>query len=141
MSYATQQDLIDRYGRDELVQLTDRDDPAGGDLDTVPIARALAAADAEINGYIASRVTTPVSPVPLILTEKACVIARYLLWKDRASERVRNDYLDSIKWLKDVAAGTVSLGDATAATAPTSGGKPQFGETCRTFTKDSLKGF
>ena len=134
MSYATQQDLIDRYGQDELVQLTDRRTrrPAISTpirfyaRSPMPMRRSTAISPA--------RVTTPVSPVPLDVVQNACVIARYLLWKDRASDRVLLDYLDTIKWLKDVAAGTASIGDNTAATKPSSAGKPQFNDSPRTFS-------
>jgi phage gp36-like protein len=142
MSYATRQDMFDRYDRDELVQLTDRGDPPIGDLDPNVMDAALADAEAEINGYIASRYTTPIAaPVPRILMLTTCAIARYRLWKDRASERVRQDYQDAVKWCRDVAQGTASLGDNVNEAEIATAGTPQFTDPCRVFSKDTLKDF
>lgn len=116
MSYATQQDLVDRFGHAELSQLTDPD--AGAVIDTTVVARALADADAEIDGYLATRYTLPLPSVPDVLVRVACDIARYRLWDVRASETLRDRYRDSVKLLAMLANGTTLLaGVATAAPA------------------------
>jgi phage gp36-like protein len=140
MSYATRDDFIARYGEDELRQITDMATPPGDTIDDAVIAARLDDADAEINSYLAARVDTPVAPVPHRVKQVACVIARYLLWRDHASERVRQDYADAIAWLKDVAAGKAAIGDTGATEAP-SGGAPQVSAPERVFTRDTLKGF
>lgn len=53
MSYATQQNLVDRFGQVELVQLTDLENT--GALNTTRLAAALADASATIDGYLAGR--------------------------------------------------------------------------------------
>ena len=141
MSYATQQNLIDRCSEKELQQLTDRAIPPAGTIDDAIVAEALADADAEINAYIAVRVTTPVSPVPRILVTHAVSIARYRLWKDRASAKVTSDYQDAIAWAQAVAAGKAALGDTTTPTAPPSVGAPRVSAPDRTFTGDKLRGY
>ena len=50
MSYASQADLTERFGATELAQRTNRTD--GLTIDTVVLGRALADADAEIDGYL-----------------------------------------------------------------------------------------
>lgn len=117
MSYATQQDLVDRYGLDEIVQLTDR--TGTGQVDATVVARALADADAIIDAYVGLVTTLPLSSVPPRLSQAACVIARYSLWQDGHPDRVRLDYEDAIAWLRDIAAGRASLGLApSVAPAP-----------------------
>ena len=51
MTYAVQQDMIDRFGEAELLEVADRD----GDLviDAAVMADALSDADETINGYVA----------------------------------------------------------------------------------------
>lgn len=138
MTYATKQDLIDRYGEDELVRLTDTVNAPPSTIDDTLIARCLANADAEINGWIAGRYTTPLNPVPQILVEKECVLARYYYHRAKATERVRSDYEDAMAWLQNVAKGLVSLGNVAGPTQPASAGKPQISAPPRTFTKDTL---
>ena len=55
MTYALQQDLIDRFGESELIQLTDRTNVPPTDVDDVVVGRALADADGTIDGYIGKK--------------------------------------------------------------------------------------
>ena len=108
MPYATQQNMIDRFGSDELIQLTDRANL--GVIDATVLAAALADADAEINAYLSSRYTLPLASVPPTVTKFAADIARYQLYDVRASEMVKARYDDAIKFFKLLASGTVSVG-------------------------------
>jgi phage gp36-like protein len=118
MPYATASDLYARYDESEITALAARDG-AGASVVTV-IEAALASAGFYIDGFVAAQYALPVTPTPPLLTELACTIARYRLWKDRASEQVRQDYEDAIDMLRRIAAGTVRLpstsGGATAST-------------------------
>ncbi len=114
MTYATLSDLVARYGEEEIAQRTDRF--GAGAVDPAVAQRALSDADAEIDGYLASRYKLPLPTVPPVLARIACAIARYRLWEDIASERVRQDYEDARRFLESLAKGTVSLG--LAATLP-----------------------
>jgi len=53
MSYCTLQDLRDRYGDDEIIQLTDRANI--GTIDQTVVDRAIADADGEIDGFVGPR--------------------------------------------------------------------------------------
>lgn len=108
MSYALLDDLNDRFGEREIVQLADRD--GDGEPDEDVISDALADADALIDSYLEKRYTLPLDPVPATMLRVACVLARYFLYKDAPSDKVRTDYEDAIAWLKDVAKGIVQLG-------------------------------
>ena len=140
MTYATTQDLIDRYGEAELVALTDR---AGEDeIDADVVARALADAEAEINSYLSARYVVPLSTVPQIVVARVCEVARYYLHEEHATETVKARYDAAVRWVRDVAAGKASLGDDDVApTEPASGAGPQFEAPERVFSRASLKGY
>lgn len=109
--YCTQQDLIDRGYEQDLLQLTDPDNT--GIIDAVIVAKALARASAEIDGYLAGRYTLPLAIEVPILREKACDLAWYYLNADRALMNVeggiRKSYEDCIRYLELIARGSVKL--------------------------------
>jgi phage gp36-like protein len=141
MSYATKQHMIERYGERELVQLTDALNMPPAAIDDTVLQAKLDDADAEINSWLAARVTTPVSPVPRILVNKACAIARKYLYSDRATQQVTDDYEDAMTWLRAVSKGQVAIGDNTAETVAPSAGSPQISGPDRVFTPDTLVDF
>lgn len=150
MSYATLQNLLDRGYSQELVELTDTTNSPPTTIDDTKVQDALDDATAEINSYItAANVPTPLNPVPRVIVNRCVEIARYRLWRDRASEKVAQDYKDAVAWLKMLADGAVQLGDNVAPTEQTEQVTPvlqtQSGENAitgaRVFTKRSLRGF
>lgn len=139
MTYATQQDLIDRFGNTEIAQLTDRD--GDGAIDTVVVDQALLDADQVIDGYLQSRHALPLPNVPQVLVTYACDIARYRLYDERATEQVRRRYEDALKFLQMVGQGKVSLGlDAAGEAAPSAGG-PSIAAPDPVFTQESLQDY
>lgn len=141
MPYATQTDLEERFGADELVMLTDRSDPPSGNVDETVVTRALTDADAEINAYLSARYPVPLSPVPTVIVRIACDIARYFLFEDRVTDLVRQRYEDAVALLKGIAAGKVSIGpDPNGGQPPVSGGASFSGQG-RVFSRDTMGGF
>ena len=110
MTYATQPDMVVRFGEPELVQLTDRFEAPLGLIDAAVLGQALARAGAEIDSYIATRVALPLATVPARLVDVACDLARYHLYTSAVPEHVATRYADAIKWLELVAKGVLSLG-------------------------------
>ena len=150
MSYATIQNLLDRGYTQELIELTDTANVPPTTIDDTKVQDALDDATAEINSYItASNVTTPLNPVPRIIVLRCIEIARYKLWRDRATEKVQADYNDAVTWLQALAAGEISLGDNAAPTEQIAQDTPKViqgaGDNAasanRTFTRDTMKGF
>lgn len=139
MTYATKQDLIDRYGAVELARLTDR--VAATTIDDTVVARALGDADALINSHLARRVTTPLDPVPSFVTGLACQIARYQLHEDHAPDRVKEQYKDAVKWLEAAGRGDVALGDTIAPTEPSVAELPIMEGPRSIFGRDKVRGF
>jgi len=144
MSYATQQDLIDRFGETEIVQLSDRADQPAGAIDAAIVAKALADADELIDGYLAGRYAVPVAaPVPAILIAIASDIARYRLHVHEPPELVRKNYEDALRRLKDIADGTLVLQVAGAEVAETRppGAGVEFSGPDPMFSRGRLSGF
>lgn len=130
MPYVTQQQLVDRFGEEELIQLTDRANT--GTIDAAVLNQAISDAGSEIDGYLAGRYQLPLATVPSILALYCGDIARYRLYDDVAREEVRKRYDDAIEFLRLVAKGTVRLG----ADEPASAGGAQMETGGRVFGRD-----
>ncbi|HSI41768.1 MAG TPA: DUF1320 domain-containing protein [Xanthobacteraceae bacterium] len=141
MSYATQQDLVDRFGSAELIQLTDRTNIPPTTIDTVVVDRSLADADALIDGYVGKVYQLPLSPAPAVLTRYAADIARYFLHGKRAEKDgpIERAHREALAWLKDVSRGLVQLDVGGAPVEQTGGGAIRATEPNRVFTRDSLR--
>lgn len=139
MPYATAQNMIDRFEESELVQLTDRSD--AGVIDQVVLAKALADADAKIDGYLAGRYSLPLSVVPKVLELYACDIARYLLHDNHATDQVTKRYDDAIKFLERVANGQISIGVNDVGQTPPVNDGAQIESAGSTFARDKSKVF
>lgn len=93
--YATLQDMLDRFGDRELVDLTDRAVPATGVIGLVVLERAIASAAAEIDAALSGRYRVPVDPpVPSLVVDISCDLARWHLYTvhmtDVVAERARS---------------------------------------------------
>lgn len=122
MAYCAQTDLVERYGEDELVQVTDRSSPPSGVIDATTVARACGDATATIDSYARGRYATPLAAANVaVVLPYACAIARWHLHEDGHPEHVEHGYKAAINWLKDLAAGRVGLPDTTAPTPPEDG--------------------
>lgn len=143
MAYATEAEMLARFGFDQIVRVTD-DTGAYVAINSARLQTRLDDAAAEIDSYLAGRVALPLTPVPQILVRLACDIAWYHLLGDRGGEieAARARYTDAVAFLRRVASGEVSLGDETPGTAaePTAG-TPLVATPGRTFDRDSLAGF
>lgn len=114
MSYATQQDIIDKYGEAELVVSSDHN--LIGEVDTAVVNRALVDAGDEIDTYLAGRYTLPLNPVPPVLKPLAVDIALYKMSTAPAvTEEKRKRYDDALGLLKMIARGEISLGRQSSA--------------------------
>ncbi|SHO58796.1 gp436 family protein [Vibrio quintilis] len=140
--YCTQDDLINRFGEDELIQLTDRDGSTGAVVPAVS-AQAITDAGATIDGYIGGRYRLPLSAVPEVLERLACDIARYFLY-DRSLDpehQAAKRYSDAISYLKDVAKGSVQLGLDEQQSKPETTATAIMQSAGSVFTRDQSKGF
>lgn len=166
MPYATPSDLLTRFSDEEIAQRADRKIPrrvggellvaaaVGSDLSSyspeeqaaaaealVVIGRALADADATIDGYLVARYPVPFAAAPAIVVRLACDMARYYLYDDQATETVQKRYDAALAYFRDVAAGKVSLGpEAAAASAPGAGGV-EMNSDATVWSRSASQGF
>lgn len=110
MAYASVQNLIDRYGQDQVLVLADRDND--GEPDAEVTARAIADADAEIDAHLAGRYQLPLASVPPVLERIACDIIMYRLCNEPSlvTEESRKRFDDAQASLKRIESGKMSLG-------------------------------
>lgn len=143
MAYATQQDLIDRFGAEELIQLTDRSNLPASIIDANVVAAALADAETLADSYLGKRYQLPLDPVPEVLTRTVAEIARYYLHGRRTDkdDPVTRDFLQALAWLKDAAKGLVVLDAAGLTPDQSGGGEVQVEAPVRVFSRTSLGGF
>ena len=137
--YAQLSDLIKLYGEQTLITLTDKDN--NQQLQAEVADYALENASQAIDSYIGGRVDLPLKSPPVVLTRHCCVIARYFLEGHFATEQARKDYEDSIKFLRDVASGLVTLGLDKNAEVVESENLVQFETQETVWGRNQSKGF
>jgi phage gp36-like protein len=138
MAYITLTELIERFGEPTMQQLADRD---GDDVIDADVAdRAIADADAVIDGYLGARYELPLASTPPMLTPIAADIVFYKLHPHGAPEEARLNYDRSIRMLEGLSKGTIRL-DVEGAEPDAPGQRPETEGPERTFSRDSMKGF
>lgn len=141
MPYTTQQDLIDRYGEQLLISLTDRAAVATNVIDTDVVDQVLGDTDALIDGYLAARYKLPLAETPPVIAAIALKIAIYDLHVYQPNEKIENDYKEAIRQLKDIASGAIRLPVAGVEPENTGGSGARMTDRERPFTEDNMKGF
>jgi len=129
MSYCTLQDLIDEFTEAELVQLTD--EAGTGEIDTVPVDKAIARADRTINRYLAGRNELPLESDDVV--DIACDIARYYLFADQVPAHVQKRFDDAIKALEKMAARKIAVVDTAGTEAAESAAAPEMESSASVF--------
>lgn len=138
MPYATEQDLADTIGADELVQLADHD--MDGVADQAVVEQALSYADAAIDGYVAVRYDLPLASTPALLTRLAIDLAHERLYPHGAPEAVAKRAEQARATLKDIASGKAKL-DVAGKEPESAPGLAQFEGPQRRFSRGSMEGF
>lgn len=142
MSYIVQNDLLSQVSNAQLIQLTD--DAKTGSVDATKVTQAITEAEAEVNGYVATRYAVPVAaPVPDLVKKLSVDIAIYNLYRrrQRIPENVTKSYDDAVAKLKDIAKGLITLGiDPPPAESSKATKGEVFGPE-RVFDRDKLKSF
>lgn len=146
MTYASQQDLIDRFGTDKLAQLTDKVNRPATVIDAVTTGKALEDASALIDSYVGKRFDLPLSAVPDILVRFCADIALYYLYGSKAEDDgpVERKYKEALAWLKDVSRGLVQLDDGSGSgdpAAPAGDGGVRMKGNSRPITEETMKGY
>jgi phage gp36-like protein len=137
--YCAKQDLIDRFGENELVALTDRDNL--NVINETVLTQAITDASAEMDGYLGGRYELPLITIPPVLKSLCCNIARYKLYDEEASEQVTKRYDGSIKFLFSVSKGEISLGVDGSGSNAVSNDFASIESAGSVFARDKSTGF
>ena len=141
MTYATQAQLIERFGEQMLVELSDRGDVATGAIDAGMVARALTDTDAQIDASLAKRYRLPLAATPALVVDLALNIAIYKLHRFDAPAKIDADYKQALAMLRQLAIGEQTL-DVAGIEPQTSGaGGVVASDRPRDLTPTNLHGF
>ncbi|MDK2598660.1 gp436 family protein [Pseudoalteromonas obscura] len=110
MTYATTEDMTSRFGEQDLILLTRRQNSPIGQIDLTVLGQALDDATSEINTYLSGRYQLPLSTQPKSLTRICCDLSRYFLSGNNAPEHIETRYKDAVSFLRAVNKGDISLG-------------------------------
>lgn len=144
MSYAAQADLEAAIDQQALIDLTD--DEKTGAINATRLTRALADADAVIDGYLRGRYSVPLATTPPFVRHIAVSLALYGLFERRAHvlggapKWVADRFANAKDSLRSIRKGDLDLGvepppAASSAIAAEADGPD------RLFTADTMKEF
>ncbi|MCG9624638.1 DUF1320 domain-containing protein [Vibrio mediterranei] len=140
--YCTVTQLQERFSKQELIALTDKDGSTGA-MVVVVAEQAITDASATIDGYLGGRYALPLSAVPTILERICCDLARYYLYDDALGEehQATKRYKDGIDYLKQVALGKVQLSLSSTQTKPAETNTAEMMSGGSVFGRENSKGF
>lgn len=141
MSYASQDQLVERFGDKFIQQLTDRALPPAGAIDPDVVTRALSDTDAAIDGYLQGRYVLPLTATPPLLIDLALSIAVYKLHRRAPDPKIKDDYDQALKTLAQISSGAVRLNAAGVEPAANNSTGVRTSDRPRDLTPENLKGF
>ena len=117
-TYATIDAMITRFGVQDLTQITDNEPPFTGQINEVKLQVAIDSANAEVDAYLAKKLSVPTVLQSAFVQMMACDIARYhvVLGASRVSERDEKRYKLAVDNLKAVNEGKIGIGASTPET-------------------------
>jgi phage gp36-like protein len=132
MPYCTRQNLIDKYGRPQLILLTDIDEERTYDIVDSVVDEAIADADKTIDRYLGPGAD------PGDIADIARRLAFYALHSGGRARppEVREDYEDAIAELKAMAKGDLRRPEAAAGATLPSGGTVEIVTGGHTFSRN-----
>lgn len=110
MSYATPAQMVERFGQEELIQVSNRTGYPAAEIDPVTLAAALKDGSDLIDGYLGKRYAIPLKPVPSLAVRWNCDLARWFLQPGAPPEMVKANYERTLEELQAAADGSISLG-------------------------------
>lgn len=144
MSYTDQAKLVELFGEEEILALTNLHKPNAITIDATRLTAAIAWSDNLIDSYLGGRYSLPLPSVPLVLSGYAADIARYQLDSLSPRDDVRRRYDDALKWLGAVCQGKVTLGlddEGSEADTAIEVGNVAISQPAQVFSDQALSSF
>jgi phage gp36-like protein len=141
MPYSTVAELTDRYSAQMLLDLSFRGDTEPTVPDTALFDRAIADADAQIDGYLKVRYQLPLASVPRLITDLSLRLSIYNAHGQAVSEKIMNDHREALRTLGLISKGEIKLD--IAGIEPAGGGTQGVttNEPERPITAKTMKGY
>lgn len=117
-SYATIESMIETFGEEDLIEITDTEKPFKDQINVVKLQRAIDAANGEVDAHLSSKLSVPTVVNSPFVQTLAHDIARYraVLGNARESKRDKERYDDAVKNLEKINEGKKGTGASTAET-------------------------
>lgn len=141
MAYCTVQELTDRYSARMLLDLSDRGAAPAEEIDATLIDRAIADADALIDGYLKVRYALPLASVPRLVKDLSIRISIYYAHAHVASEKIREDYKDALRTLGEISRGLLQLDVDGIEPAPSGSAEVRTNEPERPLSAATMRGY
>lgn len=140
--YATLADLLERYEKQDIIDISYRDENDDGVINEKAVSLALEQAAAEIDEYIGARYQLPLTAISPQLVQIASSIARYYMEKGERTKAAVMDYERSIQRLEAVKNGSATLGlDANDAVPELSVGGAEVSSDPLVWGRKNSRGF
>jgi phage gp36-like protein len=141
MAYCSLDQLVARYSERMLLDVSDRAGVPAEAIDVGLVDRAIADADALIDGHLKARYALPLAEVPRLVTDLSLRISIYYAHAHVAAEKIRADYEAALKTLRDIASGLIRLDVEGSEPAAGGDGEVRFNMPERPLSAASLKGY
>lgn len=141
MAYCTLAELIERYSEKMLIDISDRGEERPEEPDAALIDRAIADADALIDGYLKKRYRLPLADVPRLVKDLSLRISIYYAHAHVASEKITADYKDALKTLENIAKGLLDLDLDGVEPAASGASEVRTNNPERPLSAGTMKGF
>lgn len=109
-SYATLTDLLERYEKQDIIDISYRDEADRDIINEKAVELALTQASSEIDEYVGARYKLPLTSISPQIVQIACHIARYYMEKGERTKAAVMDYERSIERLEALKNGEATLG-------------------------------
>lgn len=141
MPYCTLQELTDRYSERMLLDISDRGDAPAEEVDQTLVDRAIADADALIDGYLKVRYALPLASVPRLVKDLSLRISIYYAHAHVAAGKIKDDYEAALKTLREISAGTIRLDLDGAEPAASGASEVRTNNPERPLSTATMKGY
>jgi phage gp36-like protein len=141
MAYCTVQELTDRYSERMLTDISDRGENATGAINAALIDRAVADADALIDGYLKVRYRLPLASVPRLVKDLSLRISIYYAHAHVAADKIEADYKEALKTLQHISQGLIQLDVDGAEPAASGAAEVRTNDPDRRLTAATMKGW
>ncbi|MEP1330108.1 DUF1320 domain-containing protein [Pseudophaeobacter sp.] len=141
MDYTTQEQLVTRFGRRLLVELTDRADEPTDQIDAQIVSGAISSAQALVDGHLANHYALPLSELPELVSKVTEDLVIYGLHIYDAPEKIAAGEKNARDTLRKISDGKIRLPIAGVEPASKPDQDVRFTEQERPFSAETMKGF